>query len=107
MSFFKSLSPGELRAQVYQDGAQWTVQQVLSHFIAIERPMHWLLSVYAEMVDFGSGQGRSDFATAGVVRLRRGLQRTRTPARAERYRSWMDTCKDILTGGRARRRIST
>jgi len=107
VSFFKSLSPGELRTKVYQDGAQWTVQQVLSHFIAIERPMHWLLSVYAEMVDFGSGQGRSDFATAGVVRLRRGLQRTRTPARAERYRSWMDTCKDILTGGQALRRIST
>jgi hypothetical protein len=107
VSFFKSLSPGELRTQVYADGAQWSVQQVLSHFAAIERPMHWLLSVYAEMVDFGSGQGRSDFATAGVVRLRRGLQRTRTPARAERYRSWMDTCKDILTGGHALRRIST
>ena len=43
------------------------------------------------MVDFGSGQGRSDFATAGVVRLRRGLQRARTPAWAERCRLWMDT----------------
>ena len=105
--FFKSLSPDELRVQVYQDGAQWTVQQVLAHFIAIERSMQWLLRVYAEMVDFGSGQGRSVFATAGVVRLRRELQRTRTPARAERYRSWMDTCKDILTGGHACRRIST
>ena len=42
VSFFKSLSPGELRAQVYQDGAQWTVQQVLAHFIAIERSMQWL-----------------------------------------------------------------
>jgi hypothetical protein len=42
VSFFKSLSPGELRAQVYQDGAQWTVQQVLAHFAAIERSMHRL-----------------------------------------------------------------
>jgi hypothetical protein len=36
---FKSLSPGELRAQVYKDGAHWKVQQVLAHFIAIERSM--------------------------------------------------------------------
>ncbi len=35
------------------------------------------------MLDFGPGQGRSDFATAGVAGLRRGLQRARTPARAE------------------------
>jgi hypothetical protein len=42
VSFFKSLSADELRTQVYQDGAQWTVQQVLAHFIAIERSMHWL-----------------------------------------------------------------
>jgi len=32
------------------------------------------------MVNFGSGQGRSDFATAGGVRHRRGLRRARTPA---------------------------
>ena len=42
VSFFRSLSPDEFRIQVYQDGAQWTVQQVLAHFIAIERSMHWL-----------------------------------------------------------------
>jgi len=42
VSFFKSLSPDELRTQVYQDGAQWTVQQILAHFIAIERSMQWL-----------------------------------------------------------------
>ena len=43
-----------------------------------------LLSVHPEMVDFGSGQGRSEFAidgvavgaTACVVVLRRGLQRS-------------------------------
>jgi hypothetical protein len=28
------------------------------------------------MVDFGSGQGRNDFETAGVALLRRGLQRS-------------------------------
>ena len=67
VSFFESLSPENLRMKLYEDGAQWTVQQVLAHFIAIELSMHWLLSVYAEMVDFGSGHGRSDFATAGVV----------------------------------------
>jgi hypothetical protein len=33
-------------------------------------------SVHPEMVDFGSGQGRSDFETAGVARLRRGFQKS-------------------------------
>jgi hypothetical protein len=33
-----------------------------------------LVSVHPERVDFGSGQGRSYFTTAGVVALRRGLQ---------------------------------
>jgi DinB superfamily len=42
VSFFKSLSPAELRTQLYEDGAQWTVQQVLAHFAAIERSMHAL-----------------------------------------------------------------
>ena len=40
--FFRSLSPDELGTQVYQDGAQWTVQQVLAHFVTIERTMQWL-----------------------------------------------------------------
>jgi hypothetical protein len=31
--------------------------------------------VIPEMADFGSGQGRSDFETAGVARLRRGFQK--------------------------------
>ena len=39
---FGSLSLDELHMQVYQDGARWTVQQVLAHFITIERTMHWL-----------------------------------------------------------------
>ena len=41
-AFFKSLSSDELSIQVYQDGAQWTVQQVLAHFITIEGSMQWL-----------------------------------------------------------------
>ena len=44
VSFFRSLSPDELRTQVYPDGAQWTVQQILAHFISIERSMHWLFN---------------------------------------------------------------
>jgi hypothetical protein len=42
VSFFESLSPENLRMKLYEDGAQWTVQQVLAHFIAIELSMHWL-----------------------------------------------------------------
>ena len=34
-----------------------------------------LVSVHPEMVDFGSGQGRSDLLTAGVAALRRGFIR--------------------------------
>ena len=42
IAFFKSLSPAELSTRVYQDGAQWTAQQVLAHFITIEQSMQWL-----------------------------------------------------------------
>ena len=34
----------------------------------------FLFRVHPEMVDFGSGQGRSEIETAGVVALRRGFQ---------------------------------
>ncbi len=34
------------------------------------------VSVHSEMVDFCSGQGRSDFETADVARLRRGFQKS-------------------------------
>jgi hypothetical protein len=54
-------------------------------------PADPLAGVHPEMVDFSSGQGRSDSATAGVARLRRGLPRARTPAWAERRRLWMGT----------------
>lgn len=42
ITFFESLTPDELSLQVYQDGACWTVKQVLAHFITIERSMHRL-----------------------------------------------------------------
>ena len=40
--FFRSLSPEELGIQVYEDGAKWTVKQVLAHFVTIEGTMQWL-----------------------------------------------------------------
>jgi uncharacterized damage-inducible protein DinB len=42
ISFFTSLSPEELKAQVYQDTPFWTVRQVLAHFVTIEGSMHRL-----------------------------------------------------------------
>jgi len=43
-------------------------------------PQDAVLVSIPEMVDCGSGQGRSDVASAGGVSLRRGLRRARTPA---------------------------
>ena len=40
--FFRSLSSDKLGIQVYQDGARWTVKQVLAHFVTIEGTMQWL-----------------------------------------------------------------
>lgn len=51
-SFFKSLSGDQLSVQVYTDGAEWTVKQVLAHFITIERSMHWL---FENILSGGSG----------------------------------------------------
>lgn len=42
IGFFTALTPDQLAAKIYQDGAQWTAQQVVAHFITIERSMHWL-----------------------------------------------------------------
>ncbi len=42
VAFFKGLSTTELNTPVYPDGAQWTVQEILAHFITIERSMHGL-----------------------------------------------------------------
>jgi hypothetical protein len=42
IAFFESLTPVQLRTRVYQEGAHWTAQQVVAHFITIERSMHRL-----------------------------------------------------------------
>lgn len=42
VTFFRSLSLQDLGLQVYQEDADWTVKQVLAHFITIERSMQWL-----------------------------------------------------------------
>jgi hypothetical protein len=47
---------------------------VFPAYSGIEIPRR-LTSVHPEMVDLSSGQGRSVFATTGVVWLRRGLQK--------------------------------
>ena len=43
-ALFKSLKSSELDVQLYQDGASWSVKQVLAHFITIEQSMHWLFN---------------------------------------------------------------
>jgi len=57
ISFFKSLTAEEPTVQVYQDGAKWTAKQVLAHFIAIERSMHWLF----ENISSGGSGSPEDF----------------------------------------------
>ena len=42
IAFFKGLSTAERKTQVYPDGARWSVQEILAHFITIERSMHRL-----------------------------------------------------------------
>jgi hypothetical protein len=43
-----------------------------------------LNSVHPEIVDFGSGQGLSVFATAGIVWLFRGLQKSENAALSQK-----------------------
>lgn len=42
MAFYHSLTPEQLGARVYQNGARWTAEQVLAHLITIEKSMHHL-----------------------------------------------------------------
>lgn len=35
--FFRGLTPDQWAAQVYEDGPQWTVREVLGHFLSAER----------------------------------------------------------------------
>ena len=52
VAFFQSLTPDALEKRVYQEGASWTVKQVLAHFITIEQSMHWL---FKNILDGGPG----------------------------------------------------
>ena len=42
ISFYKNLNSEQLGLTVYPEDPEWTVQQVLAHFITIERSMQWL-----------------------------------------------------------------
>jgi hypothetical protein len=55
-AFFGALSAEELETKVYQDGAQWTVRQVLAHFVTIETSMQWL---FRNILDGGPGSPRN------------------------------------------------
>jgi len=45
------------------------MDKIITYFLKV------ITGAHPEMVDFGSGQGRSLFATGGVVALRRGLKK--------------------------------
>jgi len=47
------------------------------------------------MVDFGSGQGLSDFETGGMACYFEDFKRAKTPPGAERCRLWMDNRKEL------------
>jgi hypothetical protein len=42
-AFFHSLTPRQLEQQLYADGSQWSVRQLLAHFITAERGFYALL----------------------------------------------------------------
>jgi hypothetical protein len=50
-----------------------------------------LFSVRPQMVDFGSGQGLSNFETAVIAGYFEDFKRAKTPPWAERCRLWMGT----------------
>jgi len=50
-----------------------------------------LASVLSQMVDFGSGQGLSDFETGGIACYFEDFKRVKTLPRAKRCRLWMGT----------------
>ena len=42
ITFYKDLNANQLEMMVYLEDPGWTVQQILAHFITIERSMQWL-----------------------------------------------------------------
>jgi DinB superfamily len=52
INFFSGLNSEQLGMMVYAEDPGWTVQQVLAHFITIERAMQWL---FKDILAGGSG----------------------------------------------------
>ncbi len=50
--FFNALAPDEWEAQVYTDGAEWCVREVLGHFVSAERS---LLLMFKDVMRGGEG----------------------------------------------------
>jgi hypothetical protein len=50
-----------------------------------------LTSVHPQMIDFGSGQGLSDFETGGIACCFEDFKREKTLPRGERCRLWAGT----------------
>ena len=42
VAFFRGLTSEDLAMQIYREDTDWTVKQVLAHFVTIERSMQWL-----------------------------------------------------------------
>ena len=42
IAFFRGLKPEDLGMRIYQEDTDWTIKQVLAHFVTIERSMQWL-----------------------------------------------------------------
>ena len=56
VGLYRSLSPQALAVQVYSEEVEWTVKQVLAHFITIERSMQWL---FKDILAGGPGSPRT------------------------------------------------
>ena len=57
-AFFHSLTPQQLDQQLYADGSQWSVRQLLAHFVTAERGIYALL----EDILAGGPGAAQDFA---------------------------------------------
>jgi len=84
VAFFGAFTAEQLERQVYADGVQWTVRQVLAHFITIERSMQVL---FKDILAGGSG-GSEHFDIARFNRSQpRKLDGLTPDELLERYRS--------------------
>lgn len=69
-AFFRSLQPDDWEQQIYTEGTQWQVKQVMAHFVSAERSFKWL---FADVVAGGEGSPEGmdidTFNEAEVARL--------------------------------------